>query len=264
MSSAVDFSLTAADYGKHRAGFPPSLFDRLQPWGIGKAGQRVVDVGTGTGTLARGFAVRGCQVIGIDPAAALLEQAQHLSAAEGLTVEYRLGRAEATALPDGWAHVVSAGQCWHWFDRPVAARELARILHPDGHLVIAHFDWLPLAGNVVAATEALIQAYNPSWQMGGGTGLYGQWLRDLGEAGYRTIESFSYDLHVPYSHEAWRGRIRASAGVGASLPPERVEAFDQGLTALLQHMHPAPLLQIEHRVFAVVARPPLNSSLWFG
>ena len=257
MSSAVDFGLTAADYRKHRAGFPPSLFDRLAPWGIGQSGQQVVDVGTGTGTLARGFAARGCQVIGIDPAVNMLTQAQQLTKDEGLMVEYRVGRAEQTDLPANWADVVSAGQCWHWFDRPAAARELARILRPTGYLVIAHFDWLPLAGNVVAATEALIQAYNPNWQLGGGTGLYGQWLRDLGEGGYRAIESFSYDLNVPYSHADWRGRIRASAGVGASLPPERVEAFDQGLTSLLQHMHPDPILQIEHRVFAVVARPPL-------
>lgn len=99
---------------------------------------------------------------------------------------------------------------------------------------------------------------------GGGTGLYGQWLRDSREAGYQAIESFSYDLYVPYSHAAWRGWIRASAGVGASLPPERVEAFDQGLTALLQHMHPDPILQIEHRVFAVIARPPLQSTTGFG
>lgn len=257
MSSAVDFGLTAADYRRHRAGFPPSLFDRLAGWGIGQNGQQVVDVGTGTGTLARGFAARGCQVIGIDPAVNMLTQAQQLTKDEGLTVDYRVGRAEQTDLPTGWADVVSAGQCWHWFDRPAATRELARILRPDGYLVIAHFDWLPLAGNVVAATEALIQAYNPNWQLGGGTGLYGQWLRDLGEAGYRAIESFSYDLNVPYSHADWRGRIRASAGVGASLPPERVEAFDQGLMTLLQHMHPDPILQIEHRVFAVVARPPL-------
>src|SRR5918996_1531463 len=33
-----------------------------------------------------------------------------------------------------------------------------------------------------------------------------------------------FDLEVPYSHEAWRGRIRASAGVGASLSPEGVAA----------------------------------------
>jgi SAM-dependent methyltransferase len=253
MTNTINFGLTATDYSKHRAGFPPSLFDRLAPFGIGLAGQRVVDLGTGTGTLARGFAERGCHVIGIDPAAAMLAEAERLAAQARLSIDFRVGRAEATALPDSSVDVVSAGQCWHWFDRPAAAAEARRILHPGGKIVIAHFDWLPLAGNVVAATEALIEAHNPTWRMGGGSGLYPQWLRDLGEAGFQEIETFSYDTAAPYTHEAWRGRIRASAGVGASLPADAVARFDEALAALLTALHPEPVMQIPHRVFAVVA-----------
>jgi hypothetical protein len=55
----VDFGLTAGDYGKHRVGFPASIFERLSRWGIGQSGQVVVDLGTEAGTLARGFAGRG-------------------------------------------------------------------------------------------------------------------------------------------------------------------------------------------------------------
>ncbi len=256
MNQSVNFGLTADDYGKHRAGFPPSLFERLASFGIGEVGQQIVDLGTGTGTLARGFAARGCHVIGIDPAEAMLLEARRLATQAGLTIDFRLGKAEATALAASRVDVVSAGQCWHWFDRPAAAAEVARILRPNGKVVIAHFDWLPLQGNVVAATEAAIEAYNPTWQMGGGMGLYPQWLRDLGEAGFRDIESFSYDLAVPYSHEAWRGRIRASAGVGATLPPTQVEHFDQELALILEQMHPEVVMQIPHRIFAVVAGAP--------
>jgi predicted RNA methylase len=56
----VDFAKTAEDYRRHRAGFPGSFFDRLAAYGIGHVGQRVVDLGTGTGTLARGL--RGAAV----------------------------------------------------------------------------------------------------------------------------------------------------------------------------------------------------------
>ena len=38
--------------------------------GIGLPGQHVVDLGSGTGALARGFAIRGCVVTGVDPAEA--------------------------------------------------------------------------------------------------------------------------------------------------------------------------------------------------
>ena len=66
MKTNPDFGLTSTDYARHRAGFPDSLFERLRALDLGLAEQRVVDLGTGTGSLARGFAQRGCKVIGID------------------------------------------------------------------------------------------------------------------------------------------------------------------------------------------------------
>lgn len=251
-----DFGCTSEDYARHRAGFPDSLFERLAAHGIGRPGQAVVDLGTGTGSLARGFARRGCRLVGIDPAEAMLAAARRLDAEAGVQVDYRVARAEDTGLPAKAFDVVTAGQCWHWFDRPRAAAEAARILRPDGRLVIAHFDWLPLADNLVQATEELIERHNPAWKMGGGLGVHPLWLRDLGEAGYRELETFSYDLDVPYTPEAWRGRIRASAGVGGSLPPAQVEAFDAALAALLAARFPDSRLRVPHRVFAVLARAP--------
>jgi SAM-dependent methyltransferase len=252
----ADFGRTADDYARHRAGFPPSLFDRLGAYGIGAAGQTVVDLGTGTGSLARGFALRSCRVVGIDPADELLAQARRLDGVAGVTIEYRVATAEHTTLESGTADVVCAGQCWHWFDRAAAAREAARVLRDGGFIVIAHFDWIPLAGNVVDATERLIQRHNPAWKGGGGAGVHPRWLRDLGEAGYRAIESFSYDEPVAYAHADWRGRVRASAGIGASLAPEQVDAFDRELAALLAESFPAEPLDVPHRVFAAVARKP--------
>ncbi|KYC35115.1 methyltransferase [Scytonema hofmannii PCC 7110] len=252
----IDFGATASDYAKHRAGFPSSLFNRLSEYGIGLPGQKVVDIGTGTGTLARSFAMRGCHVIGIDPSTSLLEQAKQLDLANNINVDYRLATAENTGLEESSADVVTAGQCWHWFDRSRAIQEVIRILKANGCIAIAHFDWIPLKGNVVEATENLIQAYNSDWNLGGGNGLYPLWLRDLGEGGFREIRTFSYDVFVPYSHEDWRGRIRASAGVGASLEKDKVEEFDHELAELLQSQFPIPILQVQHRVFAAIAKSP--------
>jgi SAM-dependent methyltransferase len=256
MTMQPDFGATALDYAMHRAGFPDSLFERLKPFGVSKAGHSVVDLGTGTGTLARGFARRGCRVVGVDIADRLLGQARALDGAEGLEIEYRIARAERTGLPERCAEVVSAGQCWHWFDRAAVAAEVARILVPRGSVVIAYFDWLPLPGNVVEATESLIARHNAAWKFAGGIGVHPRCLRDLGQAGFREIESFSYDVAIPYTHEGWRGRIRASAGVGASLPEEAVGDFDRDLSALLAARFPQRNLEIPHRVFAVVARAP--------
>ncbi|MFN8482503.1 MAG: methyltransferase domain-containing protein [Anaerolineae bacterium] len=253
---SVDFGLTADDYARHRAGFPESFFDRLAVYGIGAAGQTVVDLGTGTGTLARGFARRGCRVTGLDPSESMLAQARQLSERERLGVSYGVGVAEAIPAPNASADVVAAGQCWHWFDGPCAATEALRVLRPGGAVVVAHFDWIPLRGNVVAATERLIEAHNPAWRWGGGSGLHPAWLRHLSEAGFADLETFSYDVLVPYTHADWRGRIRASAGVGASLTPVEVAAFDSELAALLAERFPSPILPVQHRVWAVIGRKP--------
>ena len=199
-------------------------------------------------------------VVGLDPAQSLMDEAMALDAKAGVTVEYRLGRAEDTGLPDAAFDVVTAGQCWHWFDGPAAAAEVRRLLRPGARVVITHFDWLPLSGNVVAATEALITKHNPAWRMGGGTGLYPEWLRHLGEAGFEDLRTFSFDLTVPYTHADWRGRIRASAGVGASLPVDAVAAFDREHEAILAERFAEDPLAVPHRVWAVIGRSPKQAT----
>ena len=218
---------------------------------------RVLDLGTGTGTIARGLALRGwCRVTGLDSEQHLLTEAARLDREAATGVTYVQGRAEATGLPDASFDFVTAGQCWQWFDRPQAVQEIARVLVPAGRLVIAHFDWLPMRGNVVAMTERLVERYNPQWHLGNDSGIYPSWLTDVAEGGFEALETFSFDVEVSYSHEAWRGRIRASAGIGASLATDTVALFDAELEASLKAYWPAEPLLVPHRVWAVKAESP--------
>jgi hypothetical protein len=75
-------------------------------------------------------------------------------------------------------------------------------------------------------------------------------------AGFVNIETLSFDLDAIYTHEAWRGRIRASAGVGASLAPQRVAAFDDELRAMLAERYPEDPMRVMHRVFAAIGVAP--------
>ena len=215
----------------------------------------VVDLGTGTGTLARGFARRGYDVIGVDPDERLTEQARKLDKEAGVAVRYVTAYAEETSLPEGVADVVTAGQCWHWFDGEKASEEVTRLLKPGGMLVIAHFDWVALKGNMVRDTEILIEKYNPAWHMGQGLGVHPEWLPTLGQAGFGDLQTFSYDIDIPYTHESWRGRVRACAGVTV-LPPDAKAAFDAEHEAMLAEFWPQDDLQVPHRVFAILARRP--------
>jgi len=252
----VDFGRTAADYSRFRQGFPPEFFERLRGLGIGVPGQRVLDLGTGSGQMARGLALGGARVTALDRSAELLAAAHRLDREAGVTIEQVRASAEQTGLPAASFDVVTAAQCWHWFEQERLGPELLRVLVPGGRLLIAQLDWLPRPGSVVAATEALILAHNPDWTMAGMDGLPTHYVADVERAGFDGLETFSYDLELHYSHEAWRGRIRASAGVAASLDAAGTERFDRELSALLARDFSEDPLAVPHRVFAILARRP--------
>ena len=83
--------------------------------------------------------------------------------------------------------------------------------------------------------------------------MYPAWLGDVVTAGFQDVETFSFDL--PRTRPG-RGRIRASAGVAASLTPEEVACFDADLRTLLAERFREEALQVLHRVFAVVCHNP--------
>src|SRR5262252_8462748 len=87
---AIDWGRTSADYDAHRPGPPERLYDLLAALGIGGPGQRVLDLGTGTGLVARALARRGARVCGTDIAANQVEAARSAAAREGLDVEFRV------------------------------------------------------------------------------------------------------------------------------------------------------------------------------
>jgi SAM-dependent methyltransferase len=247
----VDFGRTARDYAQHRPGFPPAFFDHVKGFGIGVAGQRHLDLGTGTGTLACGFAERGCQVVGLDPSPEMLAHAKKAADDAGLSVRWMRGWAEATGLLDGEFDIVCAGQCWHWFDRRRAAAEALRLLRGGGRLLIAYFSYLPVADTSGAATEEIVLRYNPSWKWAGHDGRHSEFVEELRDAGLRHPTTFEFVLPITFTHEAWRGRIRACNGV-LTLPAERIAAFDADLARLLAERFPEPQV-IEHRIWGIVA-----------
>lgn len=238
----MDFGPSANDYARHRAGFPASFFERVRLDGP------LLDLGAGTGSVARGFAERGLAAVALDLSAAMLAEARG-------AFRRVAARAEVTPFRDGAFRAVTAGQCWHWFDGSAAAREARRLLQPGGRLVIAHFDYLARDGNLAAATEALLLRFNPGWPMAGSDGRYEIWRPHLQAAGFERLESFFWDEEVRYDHEGWRGRFRACNGVLALRDPARIEAFDRALAQLLAGW-PAEL-SIPHRVFVLSGvRPP--------
>jgi SAM-dependent methyltransferase len=241
----IDFGKTASDYARFRVPFSPRLFERLLGFGIGLPGQKILDVGAGTGLLAAPLRNAGADVTCLDLQFELLDQSR-------IDAPHVVARAEALPFPDGSFDVVTAGQCWHWFDRHRAPAEIRRVIRAGGIVTVVYQTYIPLPGSVAERTEQLILQHRPGWRHTNTTGINGQVLRDLQVNGYGEIESFSFDVEIAFSREGWRGFIRTTSAVGASMSSGQLSRFDAEHESLLRDV--TEPLHIPHRVFAATAR----------
>jgi len=246
----IDWGRTSADYSRHRPGFPPSFYERIAALGVGLSGERVLDLGTGTGALARGLARRGCEVTGIDISPEQVGEAKRLAEQDGLPVAFHVRTAEDTGLVAGSFDLVAAAQCWLYFDRDRVVAEVKRLLAPGGRLVTCHLCWLPRQDEMARRSEALVLQHNPRWTAADWSGevpACPAWVRD----DFVVTAMFFYDERIPFTRESWRGRFRACRGVGAALTPDEVERFDRDHAALLDRTVPAEFAVL-HRIDAHV------------
>jgi SAM-dependent methyltransferase len=110
-----------------------------------REGERVVDVGCGTGNASLLAAARGARVTGVDPAARLLEVAREQAAAQGLEATFLGGEAAGLPLADGEADlVISVFGVIFAPDAASAAAEMARVTAADGRIVLTA--WIPEGG----------------------------------------------------------------------------------------------------------------------
>jgi SAM-dependent methyltransferase len=277
----IDWGKTSRDYATYRPGPPPDFYRRLAALGVGLPQQRVLDLGTGTGVVARQFALQGAHVTGVDVSEEQIAAARELAAEENVrhlceskptnspsegalfnslleketasargSAEFLVARAECLPWQGPTFDLAIANQSWLYFDKAKTVRELRRVLKRGGWLVTSHFSWLPRLDEVARASEQLVLKFNPKWSAADWSGRIPP-CPDWAEKIFDVRAMFYFDEPIPFTHESWRGRIRACRGIGASLSPEEVAAFDAAHAALLAEIAPDPFTVL-HRIDAHV------------
>ncbi|HJU39605.1 MAG TPA: class I SAM-dependent methyltransferase, partial [Tahibacter sp.] len=126
------FSGHADVYRHARPHYDPALFAWLAAQCATR--ERAWDAGCGNGQASVALAAHFAQVVGTDPSAAQIANAESRP-----NVEYRVERAEACSLPDASVDLVTVAQALHWFDLDAFHGEVRRVLRPGG--VVAQWSY---------------------------------------------------------------------------------------------------------------------------
>ncbi len=203
-----------------------------------RPGQRVVDLGTGTGAVAFAAAAQvgaSGRVTAVDISPEMLEKARAGSVASALTnVAFAEGRGEAIPAPSDSQHAVLASlSLMYVIDRAATANELARVLRPGGRFVGAV--WAGADQADIVRFQQLAGSFAPKPPVEGvGPGALADlrpFLGHLVDAGLEVhVDAETTGFHFANFDAAWDA---LAAVTTAALDPA---IQDQAKSAVREHM----------------------------
>ena len=222
-----DWGRTSEDYAKFRDIYPEAFYEKIARLGLCVQNQKVLDLGTGTGVLPRNMYKYGASFIGADIAENQITQARRLSKEAGMDIEYIVASAEEVDFPNSTFDVVTACQCFMYFNKAVVLPKIHKMLKGDGHFCILFMAWLPAESQIAKHSEELVLKYNPAWT-GGGMPRYTLEIPDWSKDLFICDNAETFDLNVTFTRGTWHGRMKACRGIGASsLSSEKIAQWEK-------------------------------------
>ncbi len=232
---AFDWGRVSGEYAKYRDIYPEEFYGKILSLGLCRDGQRVLDVGTGTGVLPRNMYKYGAEWTGTDISENQIEQAKLLS--RGMDIQYLAVPTENISFPDNTFDVITACQCFWYFKHDITSRLFYNMLKENGSLLVLYMAWLPFEDKIAGESEKLVLKYSPDWS-GKGERVHPIEIPDCYKDRFELVHSEEYSLNVHFTRESWNGRMKACRGVGASLTQEEIARWESEHLELLNKIAP--------------------------
>ena len=232
-----DWGRTSFIYAKYRDIYPEAFYKRMTDRGLCVKGQRVLDLGTGTGVLPRNMYKYGAQWTCVDISPRQIEMAEKLAKEGGMDITFKACAAEDINYAENSFDVVTACQCFWYFDQSRLIPALHDIIKENGRLLILYMAWLPYEDKIAGESEKLVLKYSPQWT-GKGERIHPIGVSDITYRYFEKVYSEEYTLDVPFTRESWHGRMKACRGIGASLTEKEIALWEKEHIELLKRIAP--------------------------
>jgi len=171
-----------------------------------------LDVGCGTGHSTYPLQHIAEQVTGVDPSLAMLAQTR-----AGAGIEFIHASAEALPFPEKHVDLITVGLAFHWFEPSFFLKEAARVLKPEGWLVVYNSWMTGIMVDVPGFTDWVRQTYlerfpNPPRRK--------QTPEVETLSDFKTVRSQDFELSIPMNAAGLAGYLTTQSNIIQSLQTE--------------------------------------------
>jgi SAM-dependent methyltransferase len=225
------FATTVPLYEQFRPRYAAEYFRTVaQKLGFSKQ-HALIDLGTGPGLLALGFAPYVGRIVGVDPEPAMLEAARKAAARAGQSLTLVEGKAEALPAGIGTFDAVTIGRALHWMEHGAIAALFERLVAPGGAIVVCS------ARSAADGRNSWLDEYNEARRFWSGSSGGERYRQDFQAVLQGTRFCVAESITVESSHE-----------ISASDLAQRVLTFSTSSPEVLGDKANAMLRDVEQRL----------------
>ena len=202
------FSSRVGNYVRYRPGYPAQVLDVLRDYCRFAVDAVVADIGSGTGIFTELLLSNGNRVYGVEPNADMRAAGERFLSRFSNFVSIN-GIAEQTTLPCGSMDFVTCAQAFHWFDRQKTRQEFARVLRPQGWIVLIWNDRQTDSTPFLRDYELLLQDFATDYAEVRHKEFDLAKVRDF--IGSGTAELTVLENRQVFDYEGLRGRLLSSS-----------------------------------------------------